>query len=72
MKPPYAGRLRGATIPHHPRSTASKSSAYANPPQRSGHNLHAHHTTPYAQGGHTTVENLKLYCSHHHTVIHHG
>ena len=34
--------------------------------------LHAHHTTPYAQGGQTTVENLKLYCSQHHTVIHHG
>ncbi|MBR7839702.1 HNH endonuclease, partial [Actinospica durhamensis] len=34
--------------------------------------LHAHHTTPYAKGGQTTVENLKLYCSHHHTVIHHG
>ena len=34
--------------------------------------LHAHHQTPYAQGGQTTVENLKLYCSQHHTVVHHG
>jgi HNH endonuclease len=34
--------------------------------------LHAHHRTPYAKGGPTTVENLKLYCSWHHTVIHHG
>ena len=34
--------------------------------------LHAHHQTPYAQGGLTTVENLKLYCSEHHTAIHHG
>ncbi len=34
--------------------------------------LHAHHATPYAQGGQTMVENLKLYCSRHHTTIHHG
>ena len=34
--------------------------------------LHAHHTIPYAQGGQTTVENLRLYCSPHHTVVHHG
>jgi hypothetical protein len=33
--------------------------------------LHAHHTTAYAKGGATTVKNLKLYCSQHHTTFHH-
>jgi hypothetical protein len=34
--------------------------------------LHAHHLTPYAQGGQTRVANLTLYCSQHHTLVHHG
>jgi hypothetical protein len=34
--------------------------------------LHAHHLTPYAQGGQTRVANLRLYCSQHHTLVHHG
>ena len=34
--------------------------------------LHAHHRTPYAQGGATTVKNMALYCSEHHTHLHHG
>ena len=34
--------------------------------------LNAHHTVPYAQGGRTVVRNMVLYCSQHHTVIHHG
>jgi len=33
--------------------------------------LHAHHTIPYAHGGPTTVGNLRLYCTRHHTTIHH-
>jgi HNH endonuclease len=32
--------------------------------------LHAHHRTPYAEGGETVVENLELYCAQHHTVMH--
>ena len=34
--------------------------------------LNAHHTVPYAKGGRTVVRNMVLYCSQHHTVIHHG
>ena len=34
--------------------------------------LNAHHRIPYAQGGATVVRNMVLYCSQHHTVIHHG
>jgi hypothetical protein len=34
--------------------------------------LNAHHRTPYGKGGTTTVRNMVLYCSQHHTVIHHG
>ena len=34
--------------------------------------LHAHHETPYMKGGATSVNNLKLYCSEHHTAVHHG
>jgi len=33
--------------------------------------LHAHHKTPYRQGGTTTVKNLSLLCSEHHTLTHH-
>jgi hypothetical protein len=33
--------------------------------------LHAHHLTPYAKGGQTTVANLTLYCAQHHTLVHH-
>jgi hypothetical protein len=32
--------------------------------------LHAHHKVPYGQGGMTTVKNLSLLCSEHHTVTH--
>ena len=32
--------------------------------------LNAHHKTSYAQGGETTVRNMVLYCSQHHTTIH--
>ena len=32
--------------------------------------LNAHHKTPYAQGGATTVRNMVLYCTQHHTVVH--
>jgi hypothetical protein len=32
--------------------------------------LHAHHKTPYQQGGATTVRNLSLLCSEHHTAVH--
>jgi hypothetical protein len=34
--------------------------------------LNAHHRVPYADGGATTVDNMVLYCSQHHTVIHHA
>ena len=34
--------------------------------------LNAHHAIPYARGGRTVVRNMVLYCSQHHTVIHHG
>ena len=33
--------------------------------------LHAHHKIPYRQGGTTTVKNLSLLCSEHHTLTHH-
>ena len=33
--------------------------------------LNAHHTIPYGRGGKTVVRNMALYCSQHHTVIHH-
>jgi Domain of unknown function (DUF222)/HNH endonuclease len=33
--------------------------------------LHAHHKVPYRQGGATTVKNLYLLCSEHHTLTHH-
>jgi hypothetical protein len=33
--------------------------------------LHAHHKTPYRQGGATVVKNLSLLCSEHHTLTHH-
>jgi hypothetical protein len=32
--------------------------------------LHAHHKIPYGQGGATTVKNLSLLCSEHHTAVH--
>ena len=32
--------------------------------------LNAHHKTSYAEGGETTVRNMILYCSQHHTTIH--
>jgi hypothetical protein len=32
--------------------------------------LHAHHKIPYGQGGATTVQNLSLLCSEHHTAVH--
>jgi hypothetical protein len=32
--------------------------------------LHAHHTVPYGRGGATTVQNLSLLCSEHHTLTH--
>jgi hypothetical protein len=34
--------------------------------------LNAHHRVPYADGGATTVDNMILYCTQHHTVIHHA
>jgi len=34
--------------------------------------LHAHHVVPYAQGGETTVGNLRFYCDEHHTTVHHA
>ena len=33
--------------------------------------LHAHHKTSYRDGGPTTVKNLSLLCSEHHTLTHH-
>ena len=33
--------------------------------------LHAHHKTSYRDGGATTVKNLSLLCSEHHTLTHH-
>jgi hypothetical protein len=33
--------------------------------------LHAHHTIPYSRGGKTVMGNLALYCTEHHTLIHH-
>jgi hypothetical protein len=33
--------------------------------------LHAHHVIPFAQGGWTTVGNLRLYCARHHVTVHH-
>ena len=33
--------------------------------------LHAHHTIPFASGGATTVKNMSLLCSEHHTLTHH-
>ncbi len=32
---------------------------------------HAHHTTPWAQGGKTTVKDGRLVCGRHHRMIHH-
>jgi Domain of unknown function (DUF222) len=32
----------------------------------------AHHITPWACGGNTSIDNGVLLCRHHHTVIHHG
>jgi hypothetical protein len=32
--------------------------------------LHAHHKIPYGEGGVTTVQNLSLLCSEHHTLTH--
>jgi hypothetical protein len=32
--------------------------------------LHAHHETSFREGGATTVKNLSLLCSEHHTVVH--
>ena len=32
--------------------------------------LHAHHLTPHAQHGPTTLPNLRLYCAEHHTLTH--
>jgi HNH endonuclease len=32
--------------------------------------LHAHHKTAFRDGGATTVKNLSLLCSEHHTVVH--
>ncbi|MFC4785819.1 DUF222 domain-containing protein [Nocardioides sp. MAHUQ-72] len=32
---------------------------------------HAHHITPWADGGATSLDNLVLLCGHHHRVIHH-
>jgi hypothetical protein len=32
--------------------------------------LHAHHETAFREGGVTTVKNLSLLCSEHHTVVH--
>ncbi|WP_034261416.1 HNH endonuclease signature motif containing protein [Actinospica robiniae] len=32
--------------------------------------LHAHHVVPFAQGGGTSVGNLRLYCTEHHTTVH--
>ncbi|MFC4784779.1 DUF222 domain-containing protein [Nocardioides sp. MAHUQ-72] len=32
---------------------------------------HAHHITPWADGGHTSLTNLVLLCGHHHRVLHH-
>ena len=34
--------------------------------------LNAHHTIPYSKGGRTVVRNMVLYCSQHHTTIHHA
>ena len=33
---------------------------------------HAHHITPYSQGGPTTLTNGVLLCGHHHRLIHQG
>jgi Domain of unknown function (DUF222)/HNH endonuclease len=33
--------------------------------------LHAHHRTPYSQGGRTTVREMRLLCAEHHVVEHH-
>ena len=33
--------------------------------------LHAHHKIPYQRGGATTVQNMSLLCSEHHTLTHH-
>ena len=33
--------------------------------------LHAHHTIPFGKGGATTVKNMSLLCSEHHTLTHH-
>ena len=33
--------------------------------------LHAHHKTPYRNGGPTTVKNMSLLCPEHHTEAHH-
>jgi hypothetical protein len=33
--------------------------------------LHAHHKTPYRNGGPTTVKNMSLLCPEHHTEVHH-
>jgi hypothetical protein len=33
--------------------------------------LHAHHRTAHRNGGPTTMRNLTLYCSEHHTLTHH-
>jgi Domain of unknown function (DUF222) len=33
--------------------------------------LHAHHREPYRDGGATVVHNMSLYCSEHHTMVHH-
>ena len=32
---------------------------------------HAHHTTPWSQGGKTTVKDGRLVCGRHHRMIHH-
>ena len=33
---------------------------------------HVHHAKPWSQGGETSVDNLHLLCSRHHTAVHAG
>ena len=36
------------------------------------HFIHAHHITPWAQGGETSLVNLVQLCQHHHRLVHEG
>ena len=36
------------------------------------HFIHAHHITPWAQGGETSLVNLVQLCRHHHRLVHEG